>query len=431
MALLVPSMAGRTTERGDAVEEMMKLEPSDLLSQEDSTSTRGGSASLFSFFVNHCSKLPVNALLAEEHFDAEQIWSQVELVHRPIQSSLRRKVKQLEHVAPVVIEAEVKEKGREEEEKEEDGGEGDGEDERNDGDREEVKNSDDDDDGDNEGEEEGDEKKKTWKGNGVEDRFLKINELEEYLEDDEAREYGVQRNKEKTKWNAGVDDMNKNVGMDEDDEEEDEDYADLDLNIGDDEDAKDERYEDFFGGETKNSGKRKGGIKEKKGLDGSEDPLSNEEENNGMYIDTQDGGALSTHEKELLKMQSKIHEMEKANLDPKMWTMQGEVTANKRPKNSALEVDLDFEHNVRPPPVITEEVTASIEDLIKKRIIEGHFDDVQRAPDLPLRVPKVFTEMDETKSKKGLAEIYEEEYAQKMGLSTAPLSSSDEKKKEV
>lgn len=47
-----------------------------------------------------------------------------------------------------------------------------------------------------------------------------------------------------------------------------------------------------------------------------------------------------------------------------------QVTAAKRPKNSALEVDLDFEHNVRPAPVITEEVTASLEELIQKRILE-------------------------------------------------------------
>lgn len=47
--------------------------------------------------------------------------------------------------------------------------------------------------------------------------------------------------------------------------------------------------------------------------------------------------------------------------------------------NSALEVDLDFERAVRPPPQPTEEVTASIEDLIRKRIADHNFDDVPRA----------------------------------------------------
>ena len=46
------------------------------------------------------------------------------------------------------------------------------------------------------------------------------------------------------------------------------------------------------------------------------------------------------------------------------------MTAEKRPKNSALEVDLDFEHNIKPAPVITEEITASIEEMIQKRIVE-------------------------------------------------------------
>jgi len=50
-----------------------------------------------------------------------------------------------------------------------------------------------------------------------------------------------------------------------------------------------------------------------------------------------------------------------------------QVTDASRPKNSALEVDLDFEHNMRPAPVITEEVTATLEDMIKNRIIEVNF----------------------------------------------------------
>lgn len=35
---------------------------------------------------------------------------------------------------------------------------------------------------------------------------------------------------------------------------------------------------------------------------------------------------LSTHEKELKKLKSKIEQMEQENLEPKTWTMQGEVS---------------------------------------------------------------------------------------------------------
>ncbi|KAH7433449.1 hypothetical protein KP509_07G070300 [Ceratopteris richardii] len=131
---------------------------------------------------------------------------------------------------------------------------------------------------------------------------------------------------------------------------------------------------------------------------------------------------LTTHQKQLLKVQKHIERLESANLNPASWTMQGEVTAGKRPKNSALEVELDFEHNIRPPPVITEEVTASLEDLIRKRIAENNFDDVERKSSLPSHVPDQPRELDETKSQRGLAEVYEDEFMQKTGL--APVSSA-------
>jgi len=43
----------------------------------------------------------------------------------------------------------------------------------------------------------------------------------------------------------------------------------------------------------------------------------------------------------------------------------------------------------------------------------------------------ILFEQDESKSKKGLAELYEDDYAQKAGIAPAPLSISDELKKEV
>ncbi|KAL5186310.1 U3 small nucleolar ribonucleoprotein MPP10 [Glycine soja] len=181
------------------------------------------------------------------------------------------------------------------------------------------------------------------------------------------------------------------------------------------------RYEDFFGGKKERGSKRKAQALQ-------ESDYSDEDD---MELDKQTKGTASAHEKQLEKIQSKIEQMEKANIEQKAWTMQGEVTAAKRPKNSALEVDLDFEHNVRPAPVITEEVTASIEDIIKKRIIEGHFNDVQRVPKLPPKGPREVKELDDNKSKQGLAEIYEQEYVQKTDPTSAPLSFKDEQKNEA
>ena len=73
-----------------------------------------------------------------------------------------------------------------------------------------------------------------------------------------------------------------------------------------------------------------------------------------------------------------------------------------RPLNSALEIDLDFERAVRPPPQPTEEVTASIEDLIRKRIADHQFDDVPRiAPPAPEKRRKTLDLSDQKSEKVG------------------------------
>jgi hypothetical protein len=43
------------------------------------------------------------------------------------------------------------------------------------------------------------------------------------------------------------------------------------------------------------------------------------------FVQDEQEHGLSTHEKERLKMRTKIEQMEKANLEPSTWTMQGEV----------------------------------------------------------------------------------------------------------
>ncbi len=56
----------------------------------------------------------------------------------------------------------------------------------------------------------------------------------------------------------------------------------------------------------------------------------------------------------------------------------GETKASDRPLNSLLEEDLDFEGAGKVAPVITEQVTRTLEDLIKYRIKEKAFDDPVR-----------------------------------------------------
>jgi U3 small nucleolar RNA-associated protein MPP10 len=122
---------------------------------------------------------------------------------------------------------------------------------------------------------------------------------------------------------------------------------------------------------------------------------------------------LSTYAQRQLALREQISQLEAENVADKDWTMMGEATSRSRPLNSLLEEDLEFEHRNRVAKVITEEKVAEVEDIIKKRIVEGRYDDVvrRRAFDAKPFLPSRTFELQDVKSQQSLAQIYEDEYA--------------------
>lgn len=430
---------------------------------ELSRSVRSASQHLFSSLKHFTPKSPFDQLLTDG-FDAEQIWQQIDLQSQPLISSLRRELnrfeKNPEEISKIFGKMEVVKGDREaleenghglednlelcnESEDIDDDLEGldedDMEDDEADNDEEDDKEAGDDDEDDDDEGDDGEEETEENEGGsgGIQDKFFKMNDLEKFIEEAEEAEYGSnQKKKKKVDGPKKKKKGGNEIDMDEEDtDEEDAELGVLELGNFENDLADKMMYADFFEPKNKKVLKKKPSWIDET-LDTVGDDEEEEEEEDEGFGSQKKGipskkENLSTHEREVEKIQNKIEELEKANLDPKTWTMKGEVTAGKRPMNSLLEVDLDFEHNVKPPPVITEEVTASLEDIIQKRILEGNFDDVQKAPSLPSKAPREMKELDENKSKKGLGEIYEEEYVEKTSSTYVPSSFTDEQKKEA
>ena len=111
-------------------------------------------------------------------------------------------------------------------------------------------------------------------------------------------------------------------------------------------------------------------------------------------------------------LRDQIVELESENVAKKDWVLMGEAGSRQRPQNSLLEEDLEFDRVMKAVPVITEEAVQSLEETIKGRILEGRFDDVIRLRPLDDKpfLPSKFFELQDSKSTKSLAQIYENEY---------------------
>ena len=415
-------------------------------------------------------------------FDAEQIWVQLDGLSRAAMRRVKRVLQRsadLDSVIPADVEEALDElldgrSGAEDDEGER--GEGDGEN-WEDSDKED---DDDDDDGEEDSkDEETEETEETVRGQdrqraSWEDDYLNMDEMEAFLrdaEDEYARETGdgegSDGDPDEEALDGVLDDMMNRTGRSRGGRKRDVDeLGDVDVDIGSDPLAN-AKYDDFFepvraGGKDKKKKQKKkrvhfieaedtDGESEDNGEDddgdrgggdgdgedsdvdsefaddqfeGDRESVSDDDDDDddaGDDDDDDDGEdpqPASRHQLRLDCMSNRIQKLEDDALGEREWFMRGEVSGSHRPMNSALEVDLDFETTMKPPPQPTEETTQSLEDLIKQRIADHQFDDV--VPIIPAKEEKKKTtvELDDVKSTQGLGQIYEDEYlAQTRGAS--------------
>ncbi|KAI9855471.1 MAG: U3 snoRNP protein [Trichoglossum hirsutum] len=153
-----------------------------------------------------------------------------------------------------------------------------------------------------------------------------------------------------------------------------------------------------------------------------EDELSNGESDSGNELEALDPGdpknRRSAHERRQARLAEEIRKLEAENVAKRQWTLSGEARANDRPLNSLLEEDLEFERTGKPIPVITAEVSESIEEMIKRRIVNQEFDEIiRRRPEAlgkPSDIRRGGFELDDSKPQQSLAEIYEEEHLRRV-----------------
>ncbi|CAG8475606.1 4437_t:CDS:10 [Dentiscutata heterogama] len=219
-------------------------------------------------------------------------------------------------------------------------------------------------------------------------------------------------------------DMDFEDDLSEDVQDNDEDEKDSDKEVSNKD--TDVLNDDFFNLEEFNKNTEDGvNLSEDDEIDYFADPdgLDNELNANGDEI-------KSSFDKKQERIQKQIERLEMENAADKDWTLMGEVSSKHRPLNSLLEEDLKFDHIVKPVPIITEEVTMKLEDMIKQRILDETFDDVERKQDPNFRpfLPSKVVELSNEQSKKSLAEIYEENYVKQ--TSDIPDEKDESLKKE-
>ena len=252
---------------------------------------------------------------------------------------------------------------------------------------------------------------------GIFDKKESDSEVEEYLDDlenDEMDLDGLKLPSEISEdGDIDGDDAGEGLALDDYDDEDGEGFGD---NLRDD-------FEDSDAAPTKKNtrGKEESEEDDEDGEEEIEDVFARAKENQEMDVvenlRRQADEEKSQNQQEFMNSElvSKIEQIEDEMMNPKPWQLTGEATNKERPINSLLDVHLDFNAATKLPPTITKEVTIKIEELIKQRVLDELFDDpVLLNDNRRKKLNKDGVEMDFTKSKKGLGDLYAEDMANKL-----------------
>ena len=146
--------------------------------------------------------------------------------------------------------------------------------------------------------------------------------------------------------------------------------------------------------------------------DDYEEEMNNDIEEDGIVKNKQ---KLSAHEIRLQKLQQQTLRLKQDMMAEKPWKMMGEARGTNRAVDSLLDSTPEFEVAFKPPPILTPQHAANIEEMIKKRIVDEDWDDVvlRELPDIGGRKRGEAPDVSQEKSKLGLGELYEREYLKK------------------
>ncbi|KAH8395631.1 hypothetical protein KR222_004095 [Zaprionus bogoriensis] len=294
----------------------------------------------------------------------------------------------------------------------------------------------------------------------VDDTFFKLDEMKQFLEQEDAKEMLKQKNRKPVEDAEGIDYFADDLGVGEESEEEDEegnvnyaDFFDVDDELleeaqkqnksqgkdffnesdNEQEEQQDEAEDDAEEPEEDEAEDAPSEIDEaefvaQSGVQPASDSSDQDDDENSEINGNEDADAdeddddeekakiQSSNELREARLLQRIRDYEQVVLGEKPWQLKGEVQAGSRPQNSLLEEILEFDSTTRPAAPITEEQNETIEDLIKQRIRDKAWDDVVRTVK-PVNTPQEYRKqlvLDQEKSKQSLAQIYEKQYQQEL-----------------